>query len=283
MRIVIDGEELYESLDAASGYRDEILFNLLDKGLLGRVHEYSDTAIYANLIPKDAMEVYEPGEIKKLGVDLEMFKRFIKGCKTDVEITHNKGRINVSYDNKSYYMGLIDPKSVKGVPDINPQLDLPVKVEGDHGWLTDFADETYSKIFGREDSAIFIRYENGVIYLWGKRDDSEMSEHFHIEDFEDYDINWEYATDNRDITHGDIEYHPKEAEIANNIIATQFLRPINVDGGKARVEFGDYQPLKVVVEKESGVKHSWIIPPRIPSKDKHARVPERLINNRTVL
>lgn len=284
MKVKMDAKELYEVLDAAAGYRDEALLNFMDGGILTRVREYSDTSIYSCLIPKDVMEEYEQGEYDGLGVDIERLKDFVPKKETPVTLELVNHKLHISHGNREYTMSLINPEDVNGVPDQVPDIDLGIKVFGETDWLIDFANESYSKIFNNEHSGMYIAVKGGMLYLWSNYDDTEMSEAHHLEDFDDFKADWQNCANKDKVKEGgrELNYLPKDDQELHLIVSTQFLKPISKIDGDSRVEFDNHSPLKVVTETESGIKHSWMIPPRLPSTNTRATVPDSIIKDRSL-
>lgn len=286
MKIKIDARELYQVLDAAAGYRNEGLINLMQDKILLRMHEEANTALYACLVPESAMIEYSRGEYNRLGVDIEDLKSLIPNREGDtVTLERDGAKLLVQAGSREYRIGLIDPDNISGVPEQNPTLDLPITVRGSPEWLLNFTNDAYQNIHGKDDDDIYFSCRDGLLYLWSheKTSGNEIADRFHWEDFDDYSIDWSKADKCGVADEEIVKYDPVDDHVVNTMMSSTFIRPIvEFDDAEARVEIGNWGPIKIVYETTEGVKHSWMIPPRIPEESQVSAIPQRIIKDRSV-
>lgn len=278
MRFKIEAEEWSNVLEAASVYQDEAVLNLKEDGILMRVHDESNTAVYNTLIPKSVLSEYERGEYNRVGIYVEQLGNITPSTSDEVLVELDGYKIRTVVGTRDYKIPNIDPDQVSGTPEMVPQLELPVKIRLGPDKILSYIADAYSHVFNNKRGHYFIQAQEGVLVLWCKRDDYELVEHFHWEDFEGYDIDWEAAT----VTDS-MEGDPTEMKKITSIIAIQLTKGMRFFSDTARLEMGHGMPMKMVSESESGIKHSWIIPPRFPKEGEPSQVPENVIKDRTVL
>lgn len=283
MKIEMESSELYSVIEEANAYREEGLLQLMENGILIRMHDWSNTALYAGMIPKDAMESYDRGEFNEIGVRMDFLKDFLPDNSDNVTLTLEDTKMLIKGGDRQYRMGLKEPDSVAGVPDQVPELDLGVTVENDPDWLLDFAQDSYSKIHNSKDEGFYISARDGALYLWANGDVNDVDEAIHWEDFDDYDTDWANCVQEDNAGAKKLGYTPEDDHIVHTMISTAFLRPIKKVEGTTRIEFDDWTPMKIVTEKDNGIKHSWMIPPRLPTQDTPAEIPDRIIRDRHTL
>lgn len=277
MRFKIEAEELSNVLQAASQYQDEAVLNLKEKGILMRVHDESQTAVYNSLIPASSLSEYEIGEHPRIGIYVQRMAEIIPSNSTDVLIELEDYKINANFGGRDYKIPNIDPDQVSGTPEMVPSLDLPVNITFDPDLIIDSINEAASHVYGGGGGHYFMQAQEGVFIIWAKQDDFEFTEHFHWEDFNDYDIDWQAATKS-DTMPGD----PTEDRKMVNIFAVELTKNMKFFSDTARLEMGHAMPIKMVSESETGIKHSWIVPPRFPKEGQVSEVPQRVIKERSV-
>lgn len=284
MKIKINGEEFNEVVQAAKSYRDEALFMLMEDKIIIRLYEPSDTAMYASMIPEDAMDVYERGEHPQIGLNLETLDDFTPDKDTELLMYIEDGKLHTVYDDMEYVMGMLHPDSVAGVPDPDsvPQVDPSVKIENDIDWIVDFAKEASRKILSDDNTTLYLAAVEGTMNLWVVEDDNQMALRKHWEDFDDYDIDWKGANTRSPAESFTIDEHPEDTRRMDALFSTTFIKNITIPDGESRVEFDNYFVIKFVTESENGVKHSWIIPPLLPTASKYDKIPESIIKERGV-
>jgi hypothetical protein len=77
--------------------------------------------------------------------------------------------------------------------------------------------------------------------------------------------------------------NPRKTKKVDCIFSTAFVRSIsNIKDATYRIEIDHFTPIKVVAETDEDVRHSWIIPPRIPSSSTgdDATIPESALKGR---
>lgn len=282
MKMKINASEFSNVLGSATAYRDEGLFNLENDGILLRVHEYSNTALYATFIPDDAMEEYERGEFNKLGVNLEWLDDFVPSSNETItlEVEQDKSgleRLFIHTSNRTYSTSLIDPGQVSGVPEQIPDIEYPVTVTMDPDDLMDFISDA-GKIRGDSDAGSFIlSARDGLFYLHSSYDDSEVTDRLHWEDFEDYELNFDDAQPSDGSPHNPVEDH-----IIETFMSINLTNSMEHNTDTVRVQFGHMKPMKIVARSDENILHSYLVPPRIPTDDEKSTLPERVIRNRTI-
>lgn len=278
MRFKIEAEELSNVLNAASAYQEEAVLNLKEKGILVRVHDKSQTAVYNSLIPASALGEYEIGEHPRIGIYVDRMNDIIPTTSDDVLVELEDYKININFGGRDYKLGNIDPDQVSGTPEMVPALDLPINITLDPNKITDAIDEVANHVYGGEGGDYFIQAQEGVLIIWGKQDDFEFTEHFHWEDFEDYDIDWQAATPS-----DSMPGNPSETKKMINIFSVDLTKDMTFFSDTARLEMGHGMPIKMVSESDTGIKHSWIVPPRFPKQGQVSEIPQRVIKERSVV
>lgn len=282
MKIEINAGELSDMLDSATAYREEGLFNLEPDGILLRVHEYSNTALYATFIPDDAMEEYDRGEFNRLGVNLEWMDDFVpsKDSTITLEVKQDSSgleRLYIHTSNRTYSTSLIDPDQVSGVPEQIPDIEYPVTITMDPSDFMDFVSDA-GKIRDDADSGSFVlSAREGLFYLYSSYDDSEVTDKLHWEDFDDYELDFDAAHPSDGSPH-----NPNQDKIIETFMSLGLTNSMNHNTDEIRVQFGHMKPMKIVGRSENGIMHSYLVPPRIPTDDEKATLPERVIRTRTV-
>lgn len=282
MKIEIEASELYKVLGATNVYRDEAILQFKEDGIMLRVQDESATAVYNTLIPDTAMETYQRGEFPKLGIHVDDMYDFTpnKEVQMTVELdTNTSNKFVMQAGTREFRVPAIDPEHVEGQPEMVPNLSLPIKVELEPDPLLEFISDVYSRIYNQtSDAHFYLQANEGVLSLWGKRDDYELYEWWHWEDFENYDINWDQASaqDNH-------PGNPAQDQQAVCILSSGLTKDMVFFTDTARMEFGHGKPFKMVSETDNGVKHSWIVPPRFPRDDQPDEIPERIIKKRAVV
>lgn len=282
MKIQINAKEFSDVLDSATAYRDEGLFNLERDGILLRVHEYSNTALYATFIPDDSMDEYDRGEVNRLGVDLEWLEQFVPSIDEmiTIEMTPDESGLNRLYvhtPNRTYSTGLIDPDEISGIPEQAPDIEYPVTITMDPDDLMDFVSDA-GKIRGSSDSGSFVlSAREGIFYMFSSYDDNEITDCTHWEDFDDYEINWQDASPSEHSPH-----NPAEDNIIETFMSINLTDQMSHSTDEIRLQFGHMIPMKVVGRSESGILHSYLVPPRYPTSGERSTLPERVIRSRSV-
>lgn len=284
MHLTIPSEELHKVLKATSVFRDEAIIQFKKQGMMLRVQDESGTGLYNTLIPESSMSSYERGEYSRLGIHVEDMLNFIPKIEDDITLELESSGTNkfmMSVGSREFRAPAIDPEYVKGEPEMVPNLDMPIKVKMDPDSLLNFVSDTYSHVFNEtEDAHYFIEVREGAMHLWSKRDDYELYEWFHMEDFDDYSIDWDATSPAKS---ENMPGNPSEEHKAVTIMSSALTKDIMLFSDIARLEIGHGMPLKMVSETENGVKHSWIVPPRFPTQGGTTEIPERVINERTVV
>lgn len=277
MKMKIRADLLYDVLKAAEAYREEGVLNLTNRGILLRVHEHSNTAIYNAFVPGSAMEEWNPGEHPRLGMDFEHFLNFIPNKKQEITLTVDQDnpsgpKYKLKVQNREYTLPIIGPDTVNGNPEKVPDLDCHCKFKVEWNWISDFIGDL-RKILSNKDSGhmYFSPRERGM-YLWGYEDHSEVMDFMHWEDLDDVTLEWDEMEQDAD---GGL--NPPEDHGADTIMSIPFIWNIVVPTDKVRVEMDNHYPMKFVSERDEGIKQSWIIPPRFPTEETEYSLPERLI------
>lgn len=282
MRLKMNAKELYSVLDSADKYRSEGLFNLTGRGLLCRVHDASNTALYAMFIPEGAMDEWEAGEFPKIGLNFERILDFLPNKDTDVvlevkEVEGSLYKMIMHVQNREVRIPLLDPETVEGHPDQIPELEHPVHIKNDFDFFSNFISD-FKKIGSSSTSGAYCASaRDGMFYLWGKSDDQEIIERIHWEDFDEYELNWDVAKPS-DVG----QPNPSDDHAVDAFMSADFTADIKTNGDETHIYIGNHYPMKVVSHYESGVRQSWTIPPRIPANDERATLPERVITDRSL-
>lgn len=281
MRFEIKSKELKNVLDAANGYRDECILDLRSQGILLRIQDESNSALYSSFIPDDIMDDYDRGEHPRIGIYTEKMYNVLPS--TDdvitVELT-DRGKIEV-VANRKYTLPPIDPDTVSGVPDKVPDLSLPVQVVSEPDWLMEFISESRSYIHdGKKGGSFFLSANEGIVMLWSKKDDWELEDTLHWEDFNNYDIDWSKATQD---SKGSMPINPQEERRIECLLSLDLTKHMKFYSDKVEFSWGNGMPLKAVSESEEGIKHSWIVPPRFPTDSEHNKIPDDVLKKRAVV
>lgn len=278
MKFTLPSEELYDILSSASGYHEEAVFKLKEDKILIRVQDESQTALYSSLIPGNVLSEYKKGEHPRIGFYIEETLKALPNDDTSVTVELDGPRILLSVGSREYRTPNIDPDAVNSEPDTVPKLDLPVEIYLNPDKLLSFIDDAARHVYSSDSGYYFIRAQEGAMYLWSKKDDYEISDYFHWEDFDDYDIDWKNASgmDN-------MPGNPIEEKRISAILAIPLTKPISPSNDIVKMEMGHGMPLKMVSESDAGVKHSWIVPPRFPTNSQASEIPERIIKDRNVV
>lgn len=278
MKFSIESEEWYGVLDSASGYADEAVLNFRDKGILIRVQDKSQTGLYNCFIPEDIMSEYKQGEHPRIGIYTEKMLLPLPNSDDEVTVSHEGRKFQTQVQNRKYTTPNIDPDSVSTEPETVPDISMPIKVKLNPDKLLGFIKEASEYVWPTDAGHFYIQAEEGLLILWSKHDDYQLSEDFHWEDFQNYKISWSNTTQS-----DDVEGNPSEEKKATSIFSIALTKSMSFTVDNVMMEMGHYMPIKFVAESESGVKHSWIIPPRLPDSDDPARIPESIIRDRTVV
>lgn len=278
MNIDITAQELKNVVGAGVNYRDEAKFEFREKGILIRIQDESNTALYNCLIPKSVLSTYDVDR-EAIGVKIEDMNDIIDGTDETINLRFNGKQIEVSQGGRVYKTPAIAPDEVRGVPDAVPSgLGLPVKIKADPRWILEFIQDAHQYVFnGNEGSAFWMSANEGVMVLWSRRDDYELTETFHWEDFADYEINWDGATRDKNQT---MAINPENTNRIEVLLSIPLTKDMKFFADEVVVEFGHGMPLKAVSETEEGVKHSWIVPPRFPRDTSVTQVPDEVIEDR---
>lgn len=284
VKIQVKSRELYSILDAASSYNDESVLKLREDGIMQEMVDSSNTAAFASLTPEKAFETYGVDEEVRIGVRVdEMLSILNKNddiVTMDLDVGQGVHRAIIRVDGREYSIPLIDVDSVSQIPDNIPTLNLPIKIYGEVDWLLDFVTEAQDYIYNGSQGNYWISAQEGLLYLFSKRDDYEMNEKVHWEDFDDYEINWSRLKEDQQQSMGILD--PSEKRRAETLMSIDLTKAVGSYGDKTRVEMGHGMPLKVVSQTEEGTKFSWILPPRFPKEGQRNKVPERVFTDRSV-
>lgn len=274
MKATLESNELYNILDATSDARDEAVFVLKKNAILLRAQDASNTYLYSAYIPDDAMEEYSPGEHPKIGFNVEKLKSICPSNSNNVTLYMDGRHLCLKKEGRTYKTGAIDPDTVEGHQINTPDINNPVTIKSDMEWFSTFTKEAENYVYSGDGGAVYISAREGAIYLWSRKDDDEIVDYTHWEDFDEYGIEWNDATPDQK---GAMGIKPQEEKVIESIIDSSFANDIQVFGDDAVLELGCGMPLKAVTETEPGVKHSWIIPPRYPTNSQIERTPESVI------
>jgi hypothetical protein len=278
-------QDLYEVVAAAAQYSDESVFKLKSAGIIQELEHPSGASAYASLIPESAMETYDVDHGTEIGVRIGDIEGIIPNTDDPVTLDIGQGRgihrIKMSVAGRTYTVPLTDVSDVAQIPESVPNLDLPIKIYGDDDWIMDFITEAQSYVFDGNDRGHFwISASDGVLQLYSSRDGYELAETIHWEDFDDYEINWdELSPPNKK---GIDIRDPTEQKRAEVLLSLNLTSDINVFGEQARLGFGHAVPMKVVCQTETDVKATWFISPRFPASGELGKVPDRVIEDRTL-
>lgn len=283
MRLKMNAKELYSVLNSADKYNSEGLFNLTSRGMLCRVHDASNTALYAMFIPEDAADEWEAGQFPKIGLEFDNLLDFLpnKDQPVVLEVKEVEGRLYkmiMHSGNREVRIPLLDPDTVEGAPDQIPDLDHPVHIKNEFGFFADFISDFKKMGSSSSSGAYCTSARDGMFYLWGKNDDQELIERIHWEDFDEYEIDWDKASPSEVG-----QSNPSEDHAIDAFMSADFTADISIGGDETHIYLGNHYPMKVVSHFESGVRQSWTIPPRIPAEDERATLPERVITDRSLV
>jgi len=281
MRMKIDAKRLSKVISSLTNYRDEVLINVSENGMVTRVNEHSNTALQAAFIPSDAMKEWSVGEFPKLGIDIEQLESYIPSSgDVTLEVVQSGGKLyklELKTDDREYRFGLLDPETVSGVPDQTPELDNAVKITNSYSFIDDFIND-YGKGMGDKKSGyMYLSSRDGFFYLWANSDDSEMIERIHLEDFDDYDVDWSNVKPHEKVGHDESKEHTTDC-----IMSMGYLSLTETHTDKVNIYVDNHYPMKITSNWECGIKQSWMIPPRIPSEGNRATIPKRVIKERSV-
>jgi len=283
MKMEIQADRLYDVFNSLNEYRDELLINMSEKGMVIRVNEMSNTALQAAFIPSESMEVWEVGEFPRIGIDVSRIIDYVSSVNDDTvtfEIVQSAGKLyklQLDADNREYKFPMTDPDQVSGVPDQVPDLDTSVKITNDFSFISDFIND-YDKGMGdKKNGYMYLSARDGLFYMWTDSDDSEMAERIHWEDFDDYDIDWSNVDHYEGSPHDESEEH-----ITDCIMSMGYLDSTIVNTDTVNIYLDNHYPMKITSNWECGIKQSWMIPPRFPNDENRITLPERIIKPRSL-
>lgn len=280
MNLKIKAEEWKNVVEATKGFRDEALLEFRDRGILIRVHDESNTGLYNCLIPKEATEEYSSGNLDRMGFHVDDMSDIVPSSDEVIliEHIHDDGNYVVSVGGRQYKTPNIAPDMVEGVPDKVPSnLSFSVTIKNDSDWLLDFIKDSYDYVFNKSGGSFWMSANEGVLVLWASKDDYELRETFHWEDFTDYNVDWDEATPDKDKS---MSVNPNEEKRIEVLMSIPLTKNMKFFTDNVVIEFGHGMPIKAVSETEEGIKHSWIVPPRFPKQTGYTKVPDDVIPSR---
>lgn len=274
MKLKINGGDLKDVIDSLQGtLNDDAVFKFKEDRILIKSADPGGNMMVAVLIPEDAMDTYDKGNLDKMGFDLETMDNFLASKTKPFSISYDGDKLHYAQDGMKLSTRGIEPDYVEGKVDSTPQLDYAVEFEGDVSWIFDF--------IKRLDSTVgtdhwFISPRDGAIYVYGEKDDTSMSDFEHWEDFDDYSIDWSKARIPDDVNVPD----PEEEHVTTNIYSLNYAKNFNKVSDHATVYLDNHGPIRIVFETDAGVKISTILTPRIPSNDGRATLPDGVAEER---
>jgi len=290
MRLKMNGGDLEKLLKSVKGTeRDECLIEFKEDRVVTKAADAGGSMMVAALIPEDAMEEYEQGNLQtsdgeenKLGIHVDRLINFIQSSSSNVlfEIDDQTHKITYSQEGAELQTRGIVPDAVEGKTNKVPGMEWSCQFTGDIKWLFDFWDRLDNIV---DTSSWMISPRDGAIYVYGERDDTSLSEYQHWEDFDDYNIDWDTARTPSDVGKGSAHTgvsDPSEDHGVDSIFSLDYAKSFNRVRDKATVYLDNHAPIRILFETDNGVKISVILSPRIPSSDSRASLPEDVDQNR---
>lgn len=128
--VTIKTDALVASVRAMSAIIDEACFEITPDGIVARAVDPANSAMVSIDIPKKVFTEYDATEAE-LGIDLARFIEILgmseKGGEVELKLNSETHRLDISMDDLSYTMSLLDPSTLRKSPQI-PELNLPAEI-----------------------------------------------------------------------------------------------------------------------------------------------------------
>lgn len=279
MRLVMSGKTLNNIFESAGQYREEGLLKINDDRILIKVMDSSESAQFACLIPEHAMYEFDDRGVQEIAVNYDTLTDFIPSSDIDVEMEYGQfnkvNKLIVRYGGSEVRVPTITKGDVPDVQTSIPDFDMPVKVTADPDFMLDFIKKC-DKI-GTDHFMMSPR--EGLFYLYGRKDDSEVIERIPWEDFVDYDIDWNKGNV-PDPSNVNNPTDPSETHEVDVMLSCDLAGAMSFWADMAVFHIDNHLPIKAVFEDDNGIKASWMLAPRLPTDGEVMKLPENVVEQR---
>lgn len=279
MRMTIKGGIMEDALNAVqTTEQPEAVMELYEDNWMIKSKGAAEVYMAAVLVPKDAMEEYEPvkGDIDKeeIGLPLDPVNDFINSRKKEYECWMEGDTFHIKDDYTHLRRGTIIPESVAGRMHNVPDLDHEVTFVTDVNFIFDFIDRA-DNVIGTDHWYIGAREEG--IYLYSEGDNGTMDEFRPWDEFDSYDIDWSINNQARMGLHV-----PKDDHAVDTILNLGYTQLSGrISGDVARVKVGNHIPTSFIYgleeEREDGMMVSVSQAPRIADDKGSGGIPDSAI------
>lgn len=272
MQFKIESRELLEIMESAKtmSHADGLMKLKQDKWDM-KVEDGSNAGMFAVRVPREAMSEYTRGDVDMVGIEFDWFTDYLRKDSKEVSVSfdYESHKLQLSRGNSGVVHPPVDEDYVDGKGRTPPQLNYAVKAHNIHSEIINFAQQA-EKITDSDN--IYLCCSEDGIFMYSERDSSEYYEHISWDDIDSKSVDWNTGAS------GDrTRFDPAEKKMTEVILDVNFIKEIR-DVCENSVFFLDnHRPIKCVFSRESGIKLSWIIAPRIVSDHGQFSMPEKII------
>lgn len=275
----MSGSKLNDIFNSASQYRDEGILKINEERILIKVMDPSESAQFACLIPKHAMYEFDDRGVRQIAVNYDDLTDFIPSGEVEVEVEYeqfnNVNKLAVRYGGSEVRVPTIVESDVPDVQASMPDFDMPIKITANPEFMLDFIGKC-NKI---DTDHFMMSPREGIFYLYGRKDDSEVIERIPWEDYIDYDIDWDKGNvpNKTDINN---PTNPSETHEVDVMLSCDLAGDMMFWTDVAVFHIDNHMPIKAVFEDDEGIKVSWMLAPRLPTDGEVMQLPENVIEQR---
>lgn len=279
----MEGKILSNILGSAKEFSDEAAIDFHDDRWMLTLKDDSGSAMFASVVPEEAMDEYNRDGVETVGVNLTELDDFVPGKQTPVELAHTDFRgVNkfvVKEGDTEIRLPAVSLHDIGSRVEEHPSTQSAIQIWAKPDFLEDFISDA-DKI-GAEFFVMSAR--EGLLYLYAKADDKEVIEKIHWEDFLEYDIDWSKGMKIDEVP--DAVPNPTEDRIMEVFLNLDFGKMLNFWEDRIRIDMNHHLPFKTVFQSDSEIKCSYIIAPRIPEtgSDTLTTIPEEALSDRQTL
>lgn len=271
MEQVINAGDMKAVIEAGeSSFVDEGVMTLKEDRWMMKTISPDKSILSACLVPEDALSEYEKGPEELVGINFDHFNSFIESKTSDLRIRVDGREMHLYEGDDHVRLATIDPDAVESAIPNAPDLSYEVKVTGDVGELTAFANKVNK--FEEDGWIMFSPREEGL-YMHSMGDNWNLDRRLDWDDFEDHELDWS-ANAGKEHKHG---VTPEDEKGVDVIQGVDNIQPVNMPADTATIFFSNHMPTKLLFELDSGIKISYILSPRLPTTDSTSEMlPDRI-------
>lgn len=239
-----------------------------DKWLL-KTKGPANILMHAVRVPRESMERYDRRGVEQVGIDYNWVEKFIDSRSGTLGIQLDGHSLHLYQGDDHINMGTISPDQIDAAVPGLPNVDYEVVFDASPSVLMDFAEKVKDYV---TDGAIYISPREDALYLYHASDNYELDRRIDWDDIEGGpEFNWEINNLGREGCH-----IPKDDHAADVLQDIQALTDMKLVTDTVSIYTGNYIPLKVVMNLDSGIDMSYIQAPRMAEEGTMPHPPEEV-------